>query len=231
MKLTLDTWLWVLAAAIPFAMGALGGHLSSSRRLYRWIFWICGIAGVFAVTVAGVRNQRAQTALQNQLDTIERNCKNPPTITVNPTPVTVQETKRPPSTAKLDFTFLPLGPREGDVKEISEPIVDGIATVRFTAKNIGAAQANNGQIWIQVCDACKFAEMPEGATAPPGDPLTRRKVFEHLHRGVYFEPTLLKIIPASGLKAFNLAFKYACDECPPLDNQHPQKLRVNLRTQ
>jgi hypothetical protein len=228
MNISLDTWLWILGASIPFGMGALGGHLSSDRPVYRWIFWIFGLVGVAVIATAGVRNQRAQTSLQIQLTTIQKNTEKPTTFTVNPTPVVVSTPNPTAKVAKLNFTFLPLDTNETLVTEISKPIVDGHVSVQFTAKNVGFAQANNGQIWIQVCDGCKYGESPAGSTEPTNEPLVRRKIFEHLHIGVYFEPTLLDIIPPAGIATFTLAFKYACDECPPLDNQHPQKLRVYL---
>jgi hypothetical protein len=78
-----DTWLWILAAAIPFAMGALGGYLSSNRPFYKWTFWILGLLGVVIVVVAGIRNEHAQSALQTQWDKIQRNTENPPQVTVN----------------------------------------------------------------------------------------------------------------------------------------------------
>src|SRR5664279_5667027 len=83
---SIDTLLWILAAAIPLGMGALGGHLSSNRPLYRWLFWGLGFLGVLVVGVAGVRNEHAQSALQTQLDKIQRNTENPPQVTVNVPP-------------------------------------------------------------------------------------------------------------------------------------------------
>lgn len=228
MELSVDTWLWIFAAAIPFGMGALGGHLASNRPFYRWTFWILGVLGVVIVAVAGMRNQKAQDSLQNQLNKIEQNTEKKPVIAVNPTPVTVRAPNPPISRAKLDFTFLPTGPNGASIKQISKPLIDGIASVQLTAKNVGSAQANNGQIWIQICDKCSFSEIPEGTTSPPEDSTTRRKAFEHLRRGVYLDPTTLKVIPVAGLTAFDILLKYGCNECPPLDNAHPQKLRVKL---
>ena len=69
---------------------------------------------------------------------------------------------------------------------------------------------------------------PEGSTAPLGEPTTRRKRFDVIHKGVYFDPTTLKIIPPTGISSFTIAFKYTCDNCLPVDNGHPQKLRINI---
>jgi hypothetical protein len=131
--------------------------------------------------------------------------------------------------AELQFTFWPVDPKhERLIDEVSLPIVDGVVTVVFSAKNVGATYGNNGQIWIQICDGCKFAAEPEGTTAPPGDPITRRKGFHSIGRGIYFDPTTLKIIPPPGAPYFTIVFKYSCEQCPTMDNERAQKLRVNL---
>jgi hypothetical protein len=129
----------------------------------------------------------------------------------------------------LQFAFWPIDPKNDKLNdEVSVPIVGGIVTVAFTAKNVGTAQADNGQVWIQICDGCKFAEEPEGTTMLPGDQIVRRKHFDSLHMGSYFEATTLKVIPPSGAPYFTIALKYACERCPPINNKHPQKLKVNI---
>jgi hypothetical protein len=129
----------------------------------------------------------------------------------------------------LQFSFWPVDPKNPElINEVAKPVVNGVVTVEFTARNAGEIQGTNGQIWIQVCDGCKFAEDPEGSTAPLGEPTTRRKRFDVIHKGVYFDPTTLKIIPPTGISSFTIAFKYTCDNCLPVDNGHPQKLRINI---
>ncbi|HZW95771.1 MAG TPA: hypothetical protein VFF64_22680 [Candidatus Eremiobacteraceae bacterium] len=135
----------------------------------------------------------------------------------------------PKESAKLQFTFWPINPNDEKLRdEISLPAVNGVVTVTVSAKNIGTAQADNGQIWIQLCDDCTFAEEPEGSTAPKDDPTVRRKHFDILHMGSYFEGTTLKIAPRAGLTSFKIALKYSCEHCPPVENKHPQTLKVNI---
>lgn len=134
-----------------------------------------------------------------------------------------------PNSAELQFTFWPINPDNEKLKDhISLPIVNGIVTVTFSAKNVGTAQADNGQVWIQLCDECAFAEEPGGTTAPKDDPKVRRKRFDILHMGSYFEGTTLKIAPRVGLTSFKIALKYSCEHCSPVENKRPQKLTVNI---
>jgi len=138
--------------------------------------------------------------------------------------------QEPLAIAKLDFTFFPLGPHLQLIKETSVSLDNGAVTVMFTAKSVGTTQANNGQLWMQICGGCRFAEEPQGADAAPGNLLVRRKRFDSISPGVYFDPTILKIIPPSAVDSFTIAFKYGCERCPPVDNEHPQKLRVWIKT-
>jgi hypothetical protein len=216
------------------ALAYMGVHVTlhppgpSHKAWWKVGFVVIALTGCILIAYQTKRRIDSQKATQSELTTIEKNTESRPNVTVNPTPVTIKRAE--PKYAKLLFTFLPLGPNEGMVSAISRPNNNGVVSVEVTAKNVGTAQADNGQIWMQLCDGCRFAESPQGSTIPPDDPLVRRKIFDHLHMGVYFESTLLKIIPPTGVSSFTIALKYACKECHPLDNQHPQKLRVNLIT-
>jgi len=175
---------------------------------------------VFAVK----RGINSADKVQQQLNQIQRNTEHPAIITVNPPQVVVKPPAAPK--AELQFSFLPLGSNN---LLIDAPLVSGAVTIEWTAKNVGSAQADNGQVWIQICDGCKFAEEPAGTTVPQGDdPLVRRKRFDTLHMGSYFEASTLRIIPPRGLSAFNVVFKYACERCPPIDNEKTQKLKINI---
>jgi hypothetical protein len=71
--ISIDTWLWILAGAIPLGMGALGGHVSSNNKRLKFTFWFLGILGLLVVIVAGIRNQQAQDSFQQTLIAIEGN--------------------------------------------------------------------------------------------------------------------------------------------------------------
>jgi len=180
------------------------------RQKQKAVFAGCCVA---VILLAGVQTYRS-FGLSDKLDKIEANTERPTTIpTINvPAPV-VKFPTRVPAQAKFQFGFWPAVPGQ---------------RLSFTAKNVGNAQAEHGQVWIQICDGCRFAEEPEGTTMPPGEPMTRRKRFDMLHMGSYFDGTTLKIIPPDGVPSFTILFKYACERCPPIDNDRPQKLKVSL---
>jgi energy-coupling factor transporter transmembrane protein EcfT len=131
--------------------------------------------------------------------------------------------------AKLQFSFWPLGSDYALIDTVRVPIENEIVTVEFTAKNISTAQANNGKLWIRICASCKFAEEPQNSLIlHPDDKATRLISFGILDAGVHFNPIKLKIIPPPTGNDFIIAFYYACEKCPPVDDKHPQQLRVNL---
>ncbi|HEX9119489.1 MAG TPA: hypothetical protein VF840_03020 [Terriglobales bacterium] len=81
--MSLDTFLWIAAAAVPLVLAALGGHVATDRPGLKLAFWIIGVVGMVVVVVFGIRNQNAQTALQNQLNRIETNTGKQAQVTVN----------------------------------------------------------------------------------------------------------------------------------------------------
>jgi hypothetical protein len=176
-----------------------------------------------------VRNQRDLHRVEDQLTGIKSQVASEPLRKkIADLQGELDRALAPAPNAKLQFSFLPLGPNESMRDTTSVPLVNGAVTVAFTAKNVSETQADNGKIWIQICDGCKFGAEPEGSEAPSDDPLTRWKRFDRLFKGVVFEPTTLRVVPPLGASTFTIAFKYACEKCPPIDNEHPQKLRVNI---
>jgi hypothetical protein len=129
--------------------------------------------------------------------------------------------------AVLRFSFWPMKSQDIFTNEISAPLENGVVTVAFTARNISTVQANNGAIWIRISDVCRFAEEPEGSVKTVWD-VVRQKRFDSFYAGVVLNPTYLKIIPPPQINSFTIACMYACEKCPPLDNEHPQILKVNL---
>jgi len=134
------------------------------------------------------------------------------------------------SKVTMRFTFCPNGQLPKTfIDTITVPIDNGIITVDYAVKNISSVQTNSGSIWMQICDECKFAEEPKDSIRTSSSPATvRTKYFNTpFSAGMFLSSTKLKIIPPSGAHACFIGFKYGCDKCPPIDDDHPQMLRVN----
>jgi len=79
----LDAVFSALAAVLSIAMALLGGLLASQKLRYRILFWsLAGAAAVIAIVMA-IRSERPQAALQNQLNTIQKNTEQSPKVEVN----------------------------------------------------------------------------------------------------------------------------------------------------
>jgi len=208
-----------------------------SRKKVRWFLAFAllalGIAGLLSSHLQRRSSERAEASLNammaktnNGVQELAEYTKRTPVFNVpvlQPRPIV-------PKIAKLQFTFWPTAaPHFEPVTEITALIVNGVITVDFSAKGVGNLQADNGKVWmIQICDGCRYAEEPDGATAPDNDLIVRQKRFDSLAPGVAFIKTTLKLIPPPGVDSFTIAFKYSCERCPPVDNEHPQKLRVRI---
>ena len=137
--------------------------------------------------------------------------------------------------AILQFTFWPLGPNSKIIDKTRVPIKNGIIEVPFSFKNNSTEPAKNGEVWIQICDKCRFAEetvgfkklKPEEADVAVYLDTVRKYPFCLFAPGEYFTPATLKIIPPLGYHSFPINFRYKCETCPPVDNEHPQQLTVN----
>jgi len=203
---------------------------SKERRIIRGVLWITFILLVFSNIYINYKTDNTSKQILDDNKELLQIVKDP-NFAKNPETssklkniernISLMENK---SKAILKFSFW--SGKDILIDKTIAPIEKGVVTVKFSAKNISTAQANNGKIWIQICDGCKFAEEPQDSEITHDD-VVRRKRFEHLYAGAYFDPTILKIIPPPGVNSFTIAFKYACETCPPIDNDHPQKLTVS----
>lgn len=226
-----DIVIAVVGFLIQCGLALLG--LTLTQWKHKLAFGGLVLLGLVGTIVAVKRGVESADRVQAQLDKIQHNTEQPqtPPIVNVPAPVVNVPPPAPLPKAIMRFSFWPVRSQEGLVDSVSTPLVRGVVTVNLTAKNTSTVQADNGQIWIQLCDSCRFAAEPEGTTAVPGDQIVRRKRFDSLHAGGFFDSTTLKIIPPDGVSSFTIALKYACERCPAIDNEHPQKLRVNVTTQ
>jgi hypothetical protein len=83
-------------------MAALGGHLASTKPGYRITFWSLGLLTAIVVVIVGIRTEHAQSALQTQLNKIQKNTETPPQVTVNPAQVTILPSA-PKQLARVSF--------------------------------------------------------------------------------------------------------------------------------
>jgi hypothetical protein len=224
----LDIILAVILALLAASIGGLAGHLSATRTWHKFFFWGTSVAMVVLIGIQTTRNELGQAHLQNQLNHIQHNTEQPakPPIVNVPAPIVKISPPAPAPKAVLKFTFWPAHPSDL-TGIINADVVGNVVTVGITAKGM-VAQAKDGQIWIQICDLCRYAKEPENSTAPSDEPTVRRKRFDVLHMGSFLEDTVLQIIPPTGVSYFTISLKYGCENCNPVDNEHPQKLRVNL---
>ena len=98
-------------------------------------------------------------------------------------------------TVKLQFsvfgTFLP-------VPSTIQPVhaeADGSFVIEFTlGNNISNVSADNGEMWIKLCNECSYVEEPEGFTQLKGmDRLMRYKRFDYIRPGIWFERMAIKM--------------------------------------
>jgi len=150
------------------------------------------------------------------------------------TDVPIPATKRP-STAQLQFSFFTLGPKEFPILETTMPLVNGFVDLDIIALGKGTIPAKNGWLTLIICNECRYATEPPNMVAVPSDnvmsKITRHMRFEEIYPGTISWEMKLKIIPppAPYDKAFLIAGRYVCDNCPPEDPARQQVLRVNVR--
>jgi hypothetical protein len=137
----------------------------------------------------------------------------------------------PPVRVILKGTFWPPSPEGNLINKVTVPVENGIVTVAFTLKNVSTIHANNGSIWIQVHNDCRFADDPQGLKTlqKVGNFVVKGVPFVRIDSGVYLQPILLKIIPPTGIDSFIITFAYACDTCPPADKDNEERFTVFVK--
>jgi len=130
--------------------------------------------------------------------------------------------------SKVILQFTLLTPEKHPTDNLTVPIKEGVVEVAFSAKNISTQPAKNADMWIQICDQCKYAEENKELEIAPSNSNTLRIThFYLLNAGVNLKPIILKIIPPSKFNSFPIGFYYTCETCLPADINHPQKFTVN----
>jgi len=73
----------VILAAIAAIVSGLAGHLAATKPWHKWLFWGSGVVMVSLIGIQTYRNEKAQDRLQTQLDKIQKQTEQPPSVTVN----------------------------------------------------------------------------------------------------------------------------------------------------
>jgi hypothetical protein len=247
----METIFVLISGGLLIISAILGGQLSKKIRITIWILFVILLISYAYINIE-MENTRKIEKGKDDTKISELRKTNQQVLEINKELLQVVKApdfaKNPETLSKVDkiernlssienkskvkmrFTFCPGGQiPETFIDTITVPINNGIITVYVAVKNISSVQTNSGGVWIWICEECKFAEEPEGSTKISSSPDTVRvKNFNSpFSAGLFLENIKLKIIPPSGSHACLISFTYACDKCPPLDDAHPQILRVN----
>jgi hypothetical protein len=155
---------WNIAIGIAIAVivaitSGLGGHLTSTKNWHKWVFWGGGILGVVLISVQIFVNEKSQQKLQGQLDTIEKNTKTPPNITVQPPVVNI-----PPPVVNI-----PPGPKPRTYVQVNAMNVDpGFSTDKPFRVNV--VYQSHGPIPVDGMNSYGFMY-----TLPGPPPLTKKR--------------------------------------------------------
>lgn len=104
---------------------------------------------------------------------------------------------------------------------------DGVFTLDFTATNTSEVVANGGDMWIEVCQGCLFAEEPTGFDKPNGSAETvRHRTFGILNPGVSLAKMTIQVKPSKQFQSFEVAWRYSCGTCGKMGD--PQKFTVSI---
>jgi hypothetical protein len=141
-----------------------------------------------------------------------------------------------PPRAKLIFSFAPIKVVRTDANQttgeaITEKILplatDGSFHVDFTVINLTDVDAIDGEMTLQICDACKFAKEPAEFMKLPGqDDRQRSKNFARIHYQVQFYTLSADIIAPPGARDVALGMNFRCNTC--VREKAPSKIMVHL---
>jgi hypothetical protein len=138
----------VILAALAALVSGLAGQLAATKRWHKWLFWGSGVVMVSLIGIQTYRNEMAQSRLQDQLDTIQKQTAQPPKIEVKIPPQPQPLVQRPRAMMALSrdtsndgLVILrdPRFPQNGWAVNVS---CKNIGTV-VTAKKVSCASSGN----------------------------------------------------------------------------------------
>jgi hypothetical protein len=133
----------------------------------------------------------------------------------------------PPELARLQFTFWSADPNLASlipIKETTLQLHQESVSVEFAVGNVGKVPAEDGELWIRICQECRFAKEPEGFDHLKGMPdQDRHRTFQRLLPGVYLEKMTAEIIPPPIGNRFAIDLFYGCKNCEVATKPGPNK--------
>jgi len=126
----------------------------------------------------------------------------------------------PTELAKLRFSFLDASSLTSPEPVQSETVPvspERVASFDFLVRNVSGAQAEAVDVWVTICDACKFAEEPSGFEHAAGsNEHERHRAVGGINPGVAFGVMTIKIkIPPVAPRVL-VGFTGSCKNCGPI---------------
>jgi hypothetical protein len=152
----------------------------------------------------------------------------PKARTFGPIPIS---TPAPTEKAHVEFSFFTEDPDQLPIKSVIAETDSPFITVNIVFYATGEVTAKTGQIWLRICNGCRYAEEPAGFLPPdPDAPDDRSMRFTDLYPMVLSSKISLKIFPPIIQPRRNdrmaIGGYYSCENCPPVDPKHGDELVV-----
>jgi hypothetical protein len=146
---------------------------------------------------------------------------------IGPMPLPTPPTEK----ASVAFTFWSDNSDEFPIRTMNVDTDFPVVTVEVTFLAIGDVTAKNGELWIRICDACRYAEEPQGFQASdPNRPQDRTRRFDLLYPLVPLPKITLRIFPPvirpKSTPGMIVAGFYSCENCKAIDMKRPDILTV-----
>ncbi len=133
----------------------------------------------------------------------------------------------PPDLASLQFTLVQENSTEPLLAALLRADKDGFFEVTFSALNTSKVAIHLADVWIDVCDRCKFAKEPAGLDKPAGmRDQTRHMQIYLLNPGAALPKETIYVSLLDPAPGFDIGLRYSCEACvktPPT-----QKARITI---
>jgi hypothetical protein len=135
--------------------------------------------------------------------------------------------------ASCDVSFWPATIRDWPIHEKSLALVNGVVTFSFSFK-CKDHMAKQTRLWLRLCTDCKYAKEPPGfqnlhSPDQGGEPTERILVVGDFLPNVAYSPINVDVLPAPGPTSFLVGVIIGCENCDPVDSDHPQVLVVHIQ--